>query len=76
MQQYRISYLDSRGIVALTRTFHGADDAAAFAVAKKLSSSHTIELSRDGHMLVRYQNRSRKPWHSHVKRERVAALFA
>lgn len=76
MQQYTISYLDSRDIVALTRTFYGEDDAAAFEMAKKLTSNHTIELSRDDHMLARYQRHRRKAWHSHVKRERSAALFA
>jgi hypothetical protein len=76
MQQYKISYLDSRDMVALTRTFYGQDDSAAFEVAKKLTATHTIELSRDDHMLVRYERQTRKAWPRRVKRERSAALSA
>ena len=76
MQQYRISYLDSRDIVALTRTFYSPDDLAAFEVAKKLTATHTIELSRDDHMLARYERQTRKTWPRRVKRERFVALSA
>jgi hypothetical protein len=76
MQRYKISYLDNRDIVALTRTFYGQDDLAAFEVAKKLTATHTIEVRRDDTMLVRYEQQSRKAWHTYVKRERTAALSA
>jgi hypothetical protein len=76
MQQYKIRYLDSQDMVALTRTFYGQDDLAAFDEAKKLNATHTIELSRDDHMLARYERQSRKAWPRYVKRGRFAALSA
>ena len=73
MRQYKFHYLDHHGALMLTRSIYARDDVSAFAQARTLCLTHTIEVGRDERIVARFDKRSRWDWPRYQKR-RVAIL--